>query len=232
MKGGKILSVKGFAYIRTADMNLTEGIKRQKDKIEAYCKVRGIDDIEYFIYYGAGGNLAQNDEFSRLKESIGQAAGEHPVFIVHSIDRVTRDLREWQEVLSDMRQMGVECCVVKGEHFSPDFWLQQELAEAANQMNPEYAASCDEVDETIPKLLVLKSLDEDRTAMIMSDGKKYYLLNDEISEMIALNFRADKCRVSENGRKIIMEEDDRQFPVADMVDFMYPLAEREDSHKR
>ena len=212
---------KGFAYIRTADKN---AVKRQMDEIEAYCHGRGINDIEYFIHYGSSGNLIQNAEFGRLKESIRQTPKNQAVFVIQSIDRLTRDLHEWHEVLLYMRKIGIECYVVKDE-CSFNLELQQELVEAVNRMNPEYADLCDDVDESIPKLKSLMPLDEERTAMFMSDGSKCYLVNDEMSEMMALEFHADKCKVSENGRKIIMEEYDRQFPVADIANFMYPLSE-------
>lgn len=226
---GEILKGKAFAYIRTTDMYQTDDVKRQVNEIEAYCHDSGISNIEYFIYYGAGGNLFQNAEFVRLKESISQSAKDHAVFVVHSIDRLTRNLREWQEVLSDMNRMGLTCCVVKSEYSLYDLGLQQDLAEITNYINPEYTDSCDGVDESIPKLLILKPISEGRTAMIMSDGNEYYLVNDEMSEMMALEFHADKCRVSKNGRKIIMDEDDRQFSVADISNFMYPLEVNDDS---
>lgn len=231
LKGGKALRVKGFAYIRTADRYHTDEVKRQMEEIKVYCQEFGISDIEYFIYYGSGGNLPQNAEFARLKESIRRSTENHAVLVVHSIDRLTRNLREWQEVLLEIDQMGVACCAVQGGRFSYDLESQQKLTEIANSINSDYTDSCDEADESIPKLQILKPMDEGRTAMIMSDGKEYYLINDEISEMMALEFHADKCRVSDNGREIIMDEDDRQFPVAGIVNFMYPLVKKADFDK-
>lgn len=211
----------GFAYIRPKDKEDTIGV--QKHEIEKYCYEHGIIDIEYFIHHGAGGKLANNEEFKQLKAEIKKNPTKNIVFLIQSIERLTRDLREWLEVVEFFKEHNVEYCILSNGQESCESELQQWLFGIDYGKNPDYEDDCDDINASMPFLLDIERLDDKRTILRMSDNKKYYLINDELSEMMACDFSPEDCRISENGRKIIMDKADRRFPVSGITNFMYPF---------
>ena len=196
---------------------------KQKEAIWAYCDRLGISKVEFFIDDSLEKCVLDRDEYKRLKAAIEQDTDFEPVFLVQGMSKLTRNMNDAVQVMKEMEKLGAECHTVDGPFPNLPDSLLADLSDIANKINPDYLDKEDGYSDLFPKLVYIAPLDDNRTALLMSDRKIYQIQNEELGELMGLDFKAEYCSIGDNGRKIVMEDFDRRFSVADIKGFMKPL---------
>lgn len=94
---------KAALYIRVStDSQFEEGysVDAQKEKLEAYCKLKDISDYECYIDGGWSGSNINRPEMKRLIQNI--VNGEISAVIVYKLDRLSRSQKDTIYLLEDV----------------------------------------------------------------------------------------------------------------------------------
>ena len=100
----------GITYTRLSTDKQTYGIEAQKIELEAFCKSNGIEVLYSFSDIGSG----KDTDRPQLQKALDMAKGLGVKLIVSKLDRLTRNLKDLQEILSSgieivVAQFGLEC---------------------------------------------------------------------------------------------------------------------------
>lgn len=219
-----MMKQKAYAYIRRKERDNPEVIVIQQDAIKRYCNQHGINEIEFFIDTGAERCVLNRDGYIKMKEKMKQDTEHKPILCVSDWSKLTRDASDAVKLVDEMEELGADCQAVnQPSAFNEKVSLLSDLPDLAEQINPDYLDSEEDEDDSFPKLLYIAPLDHDRTVLLMSDRNVYQIQNEELGELMALEFKAEYCSIGDEGRKIFMEDFDRRFPVAAIKGFMKPL---------
>lgn len=218
------MTEKAYAYIGVKNGDTEAAVAQQKKIIEEFCRKNEITNIEFFIIPKKNG-ITNTDEYKGMLESISKDQKHARIFLAASLSRVTRSFEEWFQIQDDMNSLGVKCYMADSGLISEEYPNNSHLIiKLANQRNPEL--DLPEEDALAPILLQMISLDDQHTALVMSDNKIYYVVNDEVAEQLAVDFNTELWGISSDGRKIVMRESDWEFKVSDIFNFMNPLDNR------
>ena len=212
---------KVYAYIRRKDRDTPETVMKQQEAIKRYCNQHGIHEMDFIIDSSAEKCVLDREGYIIMKEKIKHDT-EHKIMVCFSDwSRLTRDITEMIKVKEELEKLGASC--KSADEGPASSWELALLTALPDQVNPDYLDSEDEDEDLFPRLLSISPLDNARTALFMSDQKIYQIQNEEIGELLGLDFKAEYCSIGDKGRKIVMEAFDRRFPVAGIKGFMRPL---------
>lgn len=214
---------KVYAYIRKKDRDTPETVMKQQEAIKQYCNQHKFHEMEFIIDTSAEKCVLDREGYLELKEKIKHDTEHSPIVCFSDWPKMTRKIAEMLKVLEEMEELGASCQAVNGGPATDKYFsILSELSEVANYVNPDYLKS-EEEDDSFPRLLSIEPLDNARTALRMSDQEVYQIQNEELGELLGLDFKAEYCSIGDEGRKIVMEAFDRRFPVAAIRGFMKPL---------
>ena len=100
----------GITYKRLSTDKQRYGVEAQEIELEAFCKSNGIEVLYRFTDIGSG----KDTDRPQLQKALAIAKGLGVKLIVSKLDRLTRNLKDLQEILSSgieivVVQFGLEC---------------------------------------------------------------------------------------------------------------------------
>ncbi len=107
------MKVKAYAYLRVSTTGQVkegkDGLERQKRAIKRYAKKNKIEIVDWFVEKGISGAILNRPELVKMLSVPEKDRTGVTMVIVEKVDRIARDLMIQENILNDLKGMGLNC---------------------------------------------------------------------------------------------------------------------------